>query len=1129
MKTMRKIIAVLAAALMLCSVVPMSVLAAPGDVVLDKNFDSDNGGFERAVAENGYIVFDATTANWQNTYAYVNGIKADTNYKVTFQAKANKECKMNFKVNNNWTGDVFAEAVDVTTEWQDYEISMSNLALTGTAIVMFTSGYEAANAPIYYIDNLKIVEVIDPALIGKVINGDFETGDKTGWEIHQSSVIDAAAAHNGSYGAHLKGNGSWGGMMNQTVYATPGKTYEITLSVKVIASGVNVQIKDGDGNGASLASGWFDKNAAGEWITKTFLVSPTTESIFINFCGGGNGVAEEIYVDDVSALELKDPSFDGYITNGDFETAKTDSWESVWGSAQIAIVEGRNGGSAMSVDAGMYQVVRQKVNVQPNTNYVVRAYGKNAANMTLLVKDGNDSGNIAQTGFASGEDFVQTSLNFNSGSYSQVYICIMGNVAGSHVVVDDFFMFEKKDPSNDGYLINGTFETGDLSPWNNLWGSCPKAEVVTGGKDDSFALDIVSGQWKHVRQLPIAVEANTDYRITVWGKNVKDMNLLVKDNGDTTNVANVAINGGEEWTENVIEFNSGSYTAILVSFMGGSENACGTFDNIVMECLTPACEHEYEYDCSKVCTLCGKETRPEAHHEYIYACDPYCNSCGEKTNPRAKHNKIHVEAKEATCQAPGNIEYWYCDHCGSCWDNAEGTGFPLNAMTVKIFVDHDLGGIPICQDGVCATCGETIPGWECEYYPICQDGNCLYCGELLEARAECESDAEIPCATGNCLYCGEPVAGSVDHTFVDGVCDVCGEEDPNYCYHEYFFSCDPYCMNCGELTNPDAAHTLSYTAATEAASCKEYGNVEYWSCDECGSCWLDEDCTQFASPSIIRVPGPCVSDAEFACQAGTCVNCGQPVEATEEHEYFYACDQRCMMCGELTNEEAAHNIVHVDAVEAADCQTLGNIEYWYCDLCGSAWADEAQTIVTNMMSVRTGYGDHSYDDDYDVDCNVCGDIREVTLPVTVITADGTSVAEENNSLAFRFVVKATDVGLEQINKYVEGSAKIIPFSDGVEYTLIRMGTIVSNQDGAVLDLEHLDGRKVVNSPVVRLYSVDAENGELSFATRVINIPNVGKDTPISTRPYYVYEQDGVEIVVYGDTVTTSYDAAQPTE
>ncbi|MBQ8684403.1 MAG: hypothetical protein IJ518_07820, partial [Clostridia bacterium] len=53
-----------------------------------------------------------------------------------------------------------------------------------------------------------------------------------------------------------------------------------------------------------------------------------------------------------------------------------------------------------------------------------------------------------------------------------------------------------------------------------------------------------------------------------------------------------------------------------------------------------------------------------------------------------------------------------------------------------------------------------------------------------------------------------------------------------------------------------------------------------------------------------------------------------PAAPTCEHEYTYPCDAHCALCGELTNPDAAHNIVHVDAVDKT-CTENGNIEYWY--------------------------------------------------------------------------------------------------------------------------------------------------------------------------------------------------------
>ena len=107
-----------------------------------------------------------------------------------------------------------------------------------------------------------------------------------------------------------------------------------------------------------------------------------------------------------------------------------------------------------------------------------------------------------------------------------------------------------------------------------------------------------------------------------------------------------------------------------------------------------------------------------------------------------------------------------------------------------------------------------------------------------------------------------------------------------------------------------------------------------------------------------------------------------------EHEYFTPCEQYCMHCGELTNPDASHNVVHA-AAKAPTCAENGNLEHWYCDVCGAAWLDADCSKNTNLKAVKLpATGEHTYDDEYDADCNVCGDIREVPeKPVEIAYGD----------------------------------------------------------------------------------------------------------------------------------------------
>ncbi|MBO5262517.1 MAG: hypothetical protein J6B45_05675 [Clostridia bacterium] len=168
------------------------------------------------------------------------------------------------------------------------------------------------------------------------------------------------------------------------------------------------------------------------------------------------------------------------------------------------------------------------------------------------------------------------------------------------------------------------------------------------------------------------------------------------------------------------------------------------------------------------------------------------------------------------------------------------------------------------------------------------------------------------------------------HTWTDATCtapktcSACGATEGEALGHSYFYPCDKVCQVCFEESNPEATHTIVHVEAV-AATCTENGNIEYWYCSDCGYAWADEALTQQTNQMSVVVPAT-------------------------GHSYFYACDVRCEVCGEETNPEATHTLVHVEAV-AATCTENGNVEYWYCSDCGSAWADEACTQVTNQRSV----------------------------------------------------------------------------------------------------------------------------------------------------------------------------------
>ena len=344
--------------------------------------------------------------------------------------------------------------------------------------------------------------------------------------------------------------------------------------------------------------------------------------------------------------------------------------------------------------------------------------------------------------------------------------------------------------------------------------------------------------------------------------------------------------------------------------------------------LAPALGHSLEYAClSGFCTTCEMEwVEATAEHEYFYACDTNCMNCYEFTNWEASHTMVFVEAKEPTCTELGNIEYWNCTDCNGCWDNEYAMGVPYNQMMVKLWmVDH-------------------------EYRYAC-DAHCMNCYQLTNEEAAHTLNHVAPVAptcteNGNieywtCSDCGgcwdnDQATGMPLNRFMV-VVPATG--------HSYFYECDPVCMVCYEYTNEEAAHSLDYYAAV-APTCTKNGNVEYWQCEFCGTCWDNENMT------------------------GMPLNGKMVIVPALGHEYAFDCDPVCIVCHEISNPDAEHDVVHV-AAKNPTCTDDGAVEHWYCSYCDLRWIDEDCTTTTSKNSVTIpNLGGHKgYE--YDRKCDVC--------------------------------------------------------------------------------------------------------------------------------------------------------------
>ena len=148
--------------------------------------------------------------------------------------------------------------------------------------------------------------------------------------------------------------------------------------------------------------------------------------------------------------------------------------------------------------------------------------------------------------------------------------------------------------------------------------------------------------------------------------------------------------------------------------------------------------------------------------------------------------------------------------------------------------------------------------------------------------------------------------------------------------------------------------------------------------------------------------------------------------------------------------------------------------------------------------------EHVYTYDFDTDCNVCGGIRDVYAPVIGVT---NSVSENVNGLAFLFEADlagfAAKFGTANEADYTNATYK--------GYKLIESGVTATN---GIVETT-IEGEL--------MYDLD-EDGKALFAYRIINIPADKLDVEITMVPYYVIEIDGVVTTINGEAQTASYNA-----
>ncbi len=595
---LRKALAILMTLAMLCTILPlgaMSVAAADVDLLVNGDFETGNGdgwtlksgtSVSASDIHGGSYALEttATSTKYQVMFSQSFEVQANTDYALTFWYKY---------VGSSSDPAFYAMIKDAaeTTNLNDSNSRFSAVANTwtqcsitvnpgdNTAIALVFANRTAGDGGTYYFDDITFVgpepvtpeEPENPAPVVKdnlVQNGNFETGDASGWEKHQSTAISADAAYTGYYGAKLVGSGDWGGMLNQTVAVEAGNSYKVSMWVKTVQNGANIQIKDGDANGTKLGSDWF---TATEWTYKTWTVTPTTNAIFLNFCGGGNGVAETVYVDDI--VVIKAP----LMENGDFETGDKTGWSCNSGTATI-VTDAHGGSYALQLsDPSQWgEAAVRTIGVKPNTQYEVswwskRVSGTGAFNLIVCqaVSPWANFERLSGQNWmneTSGE-WVQNVCVYNSGENTQMLLKFTSEAASAGtIILDDITVAELKDPSFDGYIYNGDLETGKSSGWNVLQSTTIEETAANSGDYGLYLQG--NGGWGAMGYQDFATVVGEHYYFYGYFKTAQSgVNIQILDQATSTKL-NATWYSKTGW--NLVKLNfTATGTTTRINFCGG--------------------------------------------------------------------------------------------------------------------------------------------------------------------------------------------------------------------------------------------------------------------------------------------------------------------------------------------------------------------------------------------------------------------------------------------------------------------------------------------------------------------------------------------------------------------------------
>lgn len=199
----------------------------------------------------------------------------------------------------------------------------------------------------------------------------------------------------------------------------------------------------------------------------------------------------------------------------------------------------------------------------------------------------------------------------------------------------------------------------------------------------------------------------------------------------------------------------------------------------------------------------------------------------------------------------------------------------------------------------------------------------------------------------------------------DTTCNKCGAT--RIIKHTYTNSCDTVCNVCDELR--EITHDFENNCDIDCNVCGETRSITHnyeWIIDKENNCGIDgikhEECTichaTQSENTIISATGEHTYDNDCDAECNVCFQ----IRTVPNHIYDNSCDTICNVCN--AQREITHNFEWI--VDKENNCGIDGIKHEECIVCHATQSEN--TIIPAT-------GNHTYDNDCDKVCNICEEIR----------------------------------------------------------------------------------------------------------------------------------------------------------